>query len=345
MRVLVTGANGHIGSHVVRQCQQQGHMVRAFVRPGADCRGLQGLDPEYAEGDIMDAGAVSRAAEGMDAIIHMAAVYRTMAKNADDIVAPAIQGAENVFQAASEHGVKRVVYTSSAASVGFSYDPQELRTGDDWNNDPHNPYYQAKTYSEQRAQALSKEHGIHLVVICPTLVLGPGDYRVTPSNQLVRDWLNGVGQTYRGGLNLVDVRDVAAAHVAALTKGENGRRYIVGSENLTVKEVGKLMQKLTGRKPLHIGLGRGPMLWSAKWTERLCNTLGTRPPITYDLIYEVSERYAYFDTSEANRTFGITPRSTESALRDAIAWLIHLGKVKPAIAEKLKEQFPAPAPG
>jgi len=136
MKVLVTGANGHIGCHVVKQLQDDGHEVRAFVRPNSDRRGLEGLSPELAEGDIRDANAVSKAATGVDAIIHMAAVYKTMGADADSIVEPAIQGAKAVFNAAREHGIQRVVYTSSVASVGFSYDPQTMLTSRDWNTDP-----------------------------------------------------------------------------------------------------------------------------------------------------------------------------------------------------------------
>ncbi|WP_111495806.1 NAD-dependent epimerase/dehydratase family protein [Marinobacter bohaiensis] len=341
MRVLVTGANGHIGSHVVKQLLEQEHTVRAFVRPSADLRGLEGLDVDRFPGDIMDADSVQQAAEGMDAIIHMAAVYKTIAESPDEIVKPAIDGARHVFDAAQAHGIERIVYTSSVASVGFSYDPSELRTGDDWNHDPNNPYYIAKTRSEQAAQKLAEETGIHLVVICPAIVLGPGDYRITPSTQLVMDWLNGKGQTYPGGLNLVDVRDVAAAHVAALTRGENRRRYVVGGENIEVKAIAALLKQMTGIKPIHLPIGRGLLLWSAKWTERACRLLKLAPPFTYDLVYEVAERYAYIDTRETNQTLGLAPRPSRDTLRDAIAWLLEQDRLKPEVAERVRQALPA----
>src|SRR5690554_2212961 len=203
MRVLVTGANGHIGAHVVRALLDEGHEVRAFMRKSSNQQGLEGLSIEPVYGDVMDPASLEQAVEGCEAVIHLAAVYKTIAETADEIVAPAIQGAETLYRAAQKAGVQRIVYTSSVASVGFSYDP-------------HNPDYIAKTRSEQDAQRLARETGIHTVVIGPAIVLGPLDYRITPSNQLVMDWLNDVGQTYEGDLNLVDVRHVARAHVAAL---------------------------------------------------------------------------------------------------------------------------------
>ncbi|UZE94823.1 NAD-dependent epimerase/dehydratase family protein [Alkalimarinus alittae] len=339
MKVLVTGANGHIGANVVRSLIQQGHTVKGFIRQASDTQGIDGLDLELCYGDVMNAESLEQAAIGCDAIIHLAAVYKTIAKTADEIVEPAIQGAKNVFSAANKAGIKRIVYTSSVASVGFSYDPNEKRTGSDWNDDPQNPYYIAKTKSEQAAQALAKEYGIHVVVICPAIVLGPYDYRITPSNQMIKDWINGKGQTYIGGLNFVDVRDVADIHVAALTKGENYHRYIAGGENMEVKKAGLLLKKLTGVKPLHLGMSRSITLLTAKVVESLCKVTGITPPFTYDLVYEVAERYAYYEFQDTIDTLGITPRKAEDTIKDCIQWLLDNQKIKPSIAQKVKNQL------
>lgn len=335
MKVLVTGANGHIGANVVRSLLREGHTVRAFVRQGADLRGLDGLDVEYAYGNVMDEASLEPAAEGCDAIIHLAAVYKTIAKTAEEIVQPAIVGARNIFSAANKAGIKRIVYTSSIASIGFGNSPDDVRDGSIWNEDARNPYYVAKTQSEKEAQRLAKEYGIHIVVICPGMVLGPYDYRVTPSNQLVLDWLNGKGQTYKGGMNLVDVRDVADAHVAALTKGENGKRYIAGGENIFVKDAGLLIQKLAGVKPVHMPFPRGMMLATAGVVETLCKLVGARPPFTKDLLHEVVERYGFYDTSTTEAELGIKARPAEESLKGAIKWLKDQGKIKPAVAARL----------
>lgn len=337
MKILVTGANGHIGANVVRELIQQAYEVRVFVREGANLDGLNGLDLDYAYGDVMKLETLLPAAEGCDAIIHLAAVYKTIAKTAEEIVEPAIIGSKNIFEAAKETGIKRIVYTSSVASIGFSDNPNHMRNGDDWNDDAQNPYYVAKTRSEKVAQQLSRDYDIELIVLCPALVLGRYDYRVTPSNQLVKDWLNGMGQTYRGGLNFVDVRDVAVAHVAALTQGENRRRYIVGGENIMVSEVGKLVKKLSGVKPLHLPFSRGITLFFAMMVESIAKLFGVRPLFTRDLVYEVVERYGFYDCSDTNKTFNLQPGDAETCLRESIAWLIETGQIRKSVVEKVAQ--------
>lgn len=339
MKVLVTGANGHIGSNVVRCLIKEGYSVKAFIRKESNTQGLDGLEIEYCYGNVMDAASLDEAVKGCDAIIHLAAVYKTIAKTPEEIVEPAIQGAKHVFAAAHKAGIKRIVYTSSIASIGFSYDPDKLLTGNDWNEDAQNPYYVAKTQSEKAAQELAREYGIHLVVICPAIVLGPYDYRITPSNQIVMDWINGNGQTYRGGMNIVDVRDVAAFHVAALKKGENCKRYIAGGENVWVKDAGQTVFDLTGRKSMHIPTGRTLTLISARFVEAFCKIFGLTPPFTYDLLYEVSERWGFYDFQESVDTFGFTPRKSAESLKGCVDWLLEQDRIKPGIAQSVRDKL------
>ena len=333
MKVLVTGASGHIGGHVVDHLLNMNHSVRALVRKSSDLRGVRASEIEIVHGDIKDKSAVRKAAEGCDAVIHLAAVYKTIAKTPEEIVEPAVTGARNVLEVAVELGIKRVIYTSSVASIGFSYKPDEMRTAADWNEDAQNPYYVAKTQSERQAQKLAAESGVELIVLCPAIVLGPGDYRITPSNGLIMDLLNGRGQTYVGGMNIVDVRDVARAHVEALTKGRPDSRYIVGGENIQVSEIGHMLKKLTGNKPLHLPFGRKLTLLAAKGIEMFCRLLHLTPPFTHDLVHEVVERYAWYDTSETYATFGFQPRQAEQTLKASVAWLIAQDKVKQRVAK------------
>ena len=336
MKVLVTGANGHIGANVCRELLSQGHQVRAFVRSSADLSGIDGLDVELVYGDVMQPETLTPAAEGCDKIIHLAAVYKTIAETPEDIVEPAVQGSRNIFAAAKAAGIDRIVYTSSIASIGFSSSAREMRTSNDWNEDAQNPYYVAKTQSEKVAQKLSEEFGIELIVLCPAIVLGAYDYRVTPSNQLVMDWVNGIGQTYIGGLCLVDVRDVAKAHVAALTKGENRKRYIVGGENIEVKAIGRLLKSLCGVKPLHLPTPRSVTLVFASLVEWISRLLKVKPLFTRDLVYEVVGRYGYYDSSETYETFGFQPHSAKECLSASLNWLIKQNKVRRKVLHKAK---------
>ncbi len=198
-RVLVTGANGHVGANTVRSLLARGHEVMPVVRQNADVRSLAGLGLAYRYADVMDAEAVRAAAEGCDVIVHTAAVYRTWAKDPDDIVAPSIVGASNIYAAAAKAvGAKRVVYTSSVAAVGLSASPDQVRTPH-WNEDARNPYFVAKVRGGAGGDTPKRGTGIATIRLCPTYVLGPWDYRITPSTKsLVLGLIDGSGITWKG---------------------------------------------------------------------------------------------------------------------------------------------------
>ena len=191
-RVLVTGANGHIGNVLIRQLIERGDEVVAFVRPTADLSSLDGLELTFSKGDMQDPDAIMAAAADTEIIYHLAANYDLRAKSEDDIIAPAIRGAESIFNAAKTHGVKRVVFTSSIVAVGTSTDPTDIRDESRWNEEPINLYYRAKTESERRVHQLAAETGIEVVIVNPAMVLGGRDFRLTPSMRyrdlLTRDY-------------------------------------------------------------------------------------------------------------------------------------------------------------
>lgn len=339
MKVLVTGANGHIGANVVRSLLRDGHDVRGSIRPTADMRSIEGLDIELVHADVMDANALIGAANGCDAIIHLAAVYKTVAKTVEEIIEPAVTGARNIMQAAKENGIKRIVYTSSVASIGSSNSPDKLRTTEDWNEDATHAYYIAKRDSEIAARKLAKEADIELIIICPTAVLGSNDYRPTPSNQLIIDLINGIGTTFPGGLNFVDVHYVADIHVAALTKGEPGKRYIASGDNIENKELGQLIKKLTNIKPLHITLPKGMMKLSASLTEKACILMNKRPPFTKELVEEQVNLYTFVDDSDTRATFELVSPSAEQTITDAIKWYAAQNLIKQKALKKIPEML------
>ena len=343
-KVLVTGANGHVGAHTVRSLLARDHEVIAMVRKGADLRALQGLNVEYRTADVLDTEAVYQAITGVDVVIHSAAVYAIWAKNPDEIVAPSVMGTRNVFDAAKAAGVRRIVYTSSIAAVGFSESPDQVRTPEDWNDDAYNAYFVAKVRGERDAVRLSEAYAIDTVRLCPAIVMGPLDYKLTPSMKMIgADLVNGSGVTYTGGTNLVHVRDVGDVHALAVECGQPGSRYIIGGENLEMAEAAVLVEKWTGVRPRHLGVGRGTAMILGSVLDGLSKVTGKQPQFSSSLAHEHSHRWSYFDSSETYREFGYAPTSADETLHDAMRWLLYMGEIRPKLsADKLK--FLAPDP-
>jgi dihydroflavonol-4-reductase len=340
---LVTGANGHIGAHVVRSLLEHGYAVRAFVRPSADLRSLHGLEVEYAHGDIRDAASVQAACQGCQSAVHTAAVYKTWAKNPDDIIQPALAGTRNMLAAARDCRLERVVYTSSIAAIGFSRRPDQPLSEANWQTSLSAPYPLAKTRSEQEAVRLSEQYGVPLVRICPTMVVGPLDYRTTPSMRFIAEMVN-TGMFFEGGQNLVDVREVGELHALALEKGEPGGRYLSAGCNLHQRDYADIFSRLTGLTPKNYPNSR-PLILLLSWIMEKTDTLaGKDPALVYSEAQESINRYAYVDDSLTVQTFGTTPRPAEYTLRDSVRWLIHLGKITRQIPPHLAENLqPDPA--
>lgn len=343
MKVLVTGANGHIGAHTVRFLLQAGHEVVAFVRETADLRTLDGLDVTFARGDVTDEASIEKAIQGCEVVVHLAAVYKTWAKDPADIVEPAVKGAENIFQAAKNAGVKRVVYTSSMASVGVSKTPV-ARSAQDWNEDARNPYYVAKTESEKKARQLADEAGIELVVLCPTMVVGPLDYRITPSTELILKMANfqlPYLMTYHGGTNLVDVRDVAMVHAKAVDQqGVAGKRFIIGSDNISSRQVGVMLKALTGTRTIHVPLPRGLMLGIMGFMESAMKLFGLRPLVPKSLVYENVGRWAWYECESTYQAFDYRPRDFKTLVSGCLEWLEQQGLLKSAVEKRWQHNKP-----
>lgn len=342
-RVLITGANGHIGANLVRACLAAGHDVVGFVRCGSDQRGIAGLPISLSYGDIRDRKAVEAAVRGCDAVMHLAAVYNTVSQDPEVVIRPAVEGAENVLRAAAACGISRVVYTSSVAAIGFDESPDKPRTGADWNDKSEGAYYVAKTRSERRAWELAESLSVPMVVLNPGGVVGQYDYRVTPSTRYIVQMLNGVGITIPGGLTYVDVRDVADAHVRALDRGVPGERYPVSGPNLTFRELARALTGLAGGRVPHLPLPRwaiGLAIGLVEWGMRL---VGQRPLVTRGEVREVLGRYAFLDTNRTRDVLGMTFRSPEEYLDQTIRWIVFRKFVRASVARRLEGRF-APDP-
>ncbi|HMP40455.1 MAG TPA: NAD-dependent epimerase/dehydratase family protein [Roseiflexaceae bacterium] len=338
-RVLITGANGHIGANLIRSLLRRGYEIVPLVRHSSDTRSLDHLGLTYAYGDVMDRASLVAAAQGCDAIIHTAAVFAHWALDPATIIQPALSGTRNIFFAAQQAGIRRMIYTSSMVAIGFTSRPTEQRSEHDWNDDPQNPYTVAKRQSEQEALHLAEELQVPTIRLCPGAILGPYDYRGTPSMNLLADTIINSGLSYAGGLNIVDVRDVAETHALALDHGEPGQRYCVGGTNVTINDIAALVAKYTGIKARPLPGGRRTALVIARLLDGISAITRRPPAFSYTEVYENVERYGYIDSALGRQVFGITPRSLEETVRDSLRWLLHIGALKPQLASTYRERL------
>lgn len=316
---FVTGANGHIGANVCRELVGEGWRVLALVRDGADLRGLDGVDVERVRGDVLAPASLSRIAEA-ETVFHLGAPYATWAKDPERIVEPAVRGTENVLRAS--RSAKRVVVTGSCNAVGFTRGAPLDETS--WRAEAKSPYMRAKLEQERRAGALADELGIDLVTVLPTGVLGPHDYKRTPTTGPVVDVLLGKSPI-PFGMNVVDVRDVARGHRLAAERGRRGERYLLGGDNLTAEELAALFEELTGTRPSV----KMPPPWVlravAAVAEAVSRLSGKAPFLTRALLDDVGGGAPLFDIGKAKRELGYTHAPAREVLAATIAWAETMG--------------------
>ncbi|MFO0759629.1 MAG: NAD-dependent epimerase/dehydratase family protein [Byssovorax sp.] len=344
---LVTGANGHIGCHVVRSLLDAGVQVTALVRRGSDRRGLAGLAVELREGDLLDEDSILRAAAGVDVLFHVGAAHRNFARSPDDILRPAIEGTRNMLSAAIKAGVRRVVYTSSGATVGFTATPARPLDETSLLATAESPYTRAKI----EAEALVREHagtgrGPEVVIVNPSGVFGPLDYRLTPSTRA----LIGLAQGDPSFLtvSVTDVRDVGRAHVLAAERGAAGERYLITGDVLSPGAVAEAVGAVTGRAPKEMTPPRFLMLLLSWLAVRKARRLGTDAPITPEIVRDVYGRHLAYDGSRSRRELGMSYRPALEVLTDAYRWLLFLDALTPKVAARVRAALgdrAAPDPG
>ncbi|MCK6547559.1 NAD-dependent epimerase/dehydratase family protein [Myxococcota bacterium] len=330
-RALVTGATGHIGANLIRDLLDHGWAVTALVRPTSDLRGLEGTPAALAQGDVLDGASVAAAMVGCTHVFHAGAPYVTWARDPESIVRPAVLGTENVLRAAKRLGVERVVVTSSCNAVGFTRGaPLDERT---WNDRAASPYIKAKNEQERRALALADELDLDVVTVLPTAVLGPYDYRKTPTTAPFVDVLAGRAPV-PFATNVVDVRDVARGHVLAMERGRRRERYLLGGENVDVPTMAAIVGKLTGRRPAE-GL---PPLWVlrsvAAVAETVASITGKAPPITRAVLDDVDGGAPLFDCRKATTELGLVARGAEETLAATFTWASKMGWLPAKLASR-----------
>lgn len=320
MITLVTGANGHIGSRIVKLLVERGRKVRAFVRSSSDLSGLKGLDVELAYGDVLDPASLEAALQGVGTVFHTAAVFNTRLADESEMQRANVEGTRNLLAALKAHPVQRLVYTSSVAAIGYTRDPAITLDEGTWNTDPIDVYTATKTESEKLVQ-LAVVGGLDAVVVNPCTVLGPGDHKPTPSNGFVLLALQkGVPVTFDSGHTYVDVDDVALGHLLAEEKGKRGERYILGGTPWSNDQLlAELARRRGGRAPfIHLNHAMVEVLgWGVELKAKL---LGGKPLFTRAKAHKLIDYYGYFSHAKAARDLGYQPRPIDQVLDRAEAW-------------------------
>ena len=306
MRALVTGASGFIGSHVVAALSDAGVEVREF-----DLRAP-------VAGDILDRDALARAMRGCDAVFHLAAVYSYARADAAAMRAVNVEGTRAVLDAAARAGVRRVVHTSSCATCG----PVAGRAATEADAPPAwelaVPYKRTKLEGERLALAAARD-GLDVVVVNPTTPVGPGDRRPTPTGKMVADVARGRARAYLTGaaLNVVAVEDVAAGHLLAHERGRSGERYLLGGENLSLREVFALVAEAAGRRLPRVGVPWPLAYAAARTSDAALRLVGREPSLLVLDQVRLARLPMTFDDAKARRELGYTSRPACEALAAA----------------------------
>jgi len=321
MLAFVTGATGFLGSHVARVLADNGADMRLLVRSSSNPRNIEGLSADRALGDLRDPASLEKAMAGCDVVFHVAADYRLWVRDPNEMYRSNVEGTRAILEAARKNRVRRVVYTSSVATIGFT------RNGYPANEDSPvsladmiGHYKRSKFMAEQLALEAGRS-GLEVVVVNPTTPVGDQDVKPTPTGRIVVDFLKRKFPAYvETGLNLVDVRECARGHVTALEKGKSGERYILGGENLTLKQILDMLAKITGLPSPRLKLPYIFAYAAGMADEIVTGRLrGREPRATIDTV-RMGAKKMFASSDKAERDLGWKIVPVESALRRAAEW-------------------------
>ncbi|MGD1907215.1 MAG: hopanoid-associated sugar epimerase [Leptolyngbyaceae cyanobacterium] len=327
MQVFVTGGTGFVGANVVRHLLQEGHDVRALVRPTSCVDNLAGLDVEYAQGDLNDP-ELWRAMQGCQALFHVAAHYSLWRVDREQLYRSNVLGTRNCLAAAQRAGIERTVYTSSVAAIGTGFDGQSV-------NESHQSpveklighYKKSKFWAEQEALKAAQA-GQDVVIVNPTSPIGAWDIKPTPTGDIILRFLRRQMPFYMDtGLNFVDVQDVAQGHLQAWYRAQSGQRYILGHQNMTLKALLDQLEGLTGLPAPRQEIPACIPLAVAWMDETVLARLGKSPSVPVDGV-RMAQKKMYFDAAKAVEDLGLPQTPITVALERAIAWFQSHGYVQ-----------------
>jgi dihydroflavonol-4-reductase len=320
MKALVTGASGFVGAAVARALEAAGWEVRCLIRASSDRRNLQALSAEIVLGDLTDARSLARALAGCETLFHVAADYRLWARDPNELYRTNVEGTRNLLEEARRARIERLVYTSSVATLGI---PSDGTPGDESTpvrlTDMIGHYKRSKFLAEEVVREWARGVG-EVVIVNPSTPIGPGDVKPTPTGRIILDAARGRMPAYVDtGLNVVHVDDVARGHLLAFERGRAGERYVLGGEDLTLREILTEVARLTGRRPPRVRLPHGLVLPIAYAAEGFARLTGRATQITVDGV-RMARKRMFFSSAKAARELGYRHRPAREALADAVQW-------------------------
>jgi dihydroflavonol-4-reductase len=330
MRVFLTGATGFVGSHVARAYAQAGAKLRLLTRASSNLQSIEGLNADVVIADLREPRNLRSALLGCDALVHVAADYRLWVPDPMDMYRANVDGTRELLKMARETGVERVVYTSSVATMGFT------KTNTIVNEETPvseaamiGHYKRSKWLAEQEAIAAARA-GQHVMILNPTTPIGSMDRKPTPTGRIVVDFLNKNFPAYvETGLNLVDVAEIARMHVVALDCGTPGERYILGGENLTLKQILDRMAAMSGLPSPKHKVPHAVAMAFAFFDETITGKLrGKEPRATVEAV-SMGRKMMWASSAKAQRDLGFQVLPVDDALRSAMAWFVANGYAPP----------------
>lgn len=328
MKAFVTGGTGFIGASIIRRLLLEGINVRALVRPDADRRNLAGLDIEIREGDLLDRSSLEKGLAGCNLVFHAAADYRLWTRDPAAMYSTNVSGTRNILAAALKERVSRVVYTSSVGTLGNPGNGVPGREDTPVTlNDMVGNYKKSKFMAERVAESFVQE-GLPLVIVNPSTPVGPFDIKPTPTGKIIVDFMNGKMPAYLDtGLNLIDVDECARGHLLAARSGRVGEKYILGGENLTLRDLFTILAEITGVTPPRFRLPYRPVLMAAYLNAAFSRLSGREPLIPLEGV-QMAAKFMYFDSGRAEKELGLKQMPLKTALFKAVEWFRANGYVQ-----------------
>ncbi|MBX6361620.1 hopanoid-associated sugar epimerase [Pseudacidobacterium ailaaui] len=325
MKVFVTGSTGFVGSHVAKALAQEGAHLHLLVRKNSNMANLSGMHapPSLATftGDLLDPESLRPGIRGCDYVFHVAADYRLWVRDPRQMYAANVDGTRELLRICREEGVKRVIYTSSVATMGFQSDGTIVDENTPVSLDDMVGHYKRSKFLAEQEALRAAYDGQQVIILNPTTPIGPGDIKPTPTGRIIVDFLNRKFPAYVDtGLNLVDVSEVAQAHLLAITRGTPGQRYILGGENLTLKQILDKMSAITGIPSPTTKVPHWVALAFAFFDETITGRIfGKEPRATVEAV-RMGRKKMFASSARAVRELGFRQVPVYSALRAAIDW-------------------------